>query len=71
MGGAYRNSRKYPRFVYNYSKTESFQKLKVLTIKYAELARALLEHLDNDKKTFIQRISATIESTRPMDDIFF
>ncbi len=25
--------------------------------KYAELVRALLEHLDNDKKTFIQRIS--------------
>ena len=43
--------------LYTITAKQILSKIESPDYKYAELVRALLEHLDNDKKTFIQRIS--------------
>ena len=43
--------------LYTITAKQILSKIENPDYKYAELVRALLEHLDNDKKTFIQRIS--------------
>ena len=56
MGGATKIQENIQDLYANTAK-QILSKMESSDYQYAELVRALLEHLDNDKKTFIQRIS--------------